>query len=1074
MVKKAKQVVWSASKLGVRALGIFMFLIIMLTGAFVWRVSDSPLDISFAKSYIEKALHDKVSGRYGTMDRAVLFWSSLKGPLYLQIHNSRIFSADGALLGSAGQLDISFSRMGLLRGRIMPKALIVKQPTVRLTRKEDGSFSFDVGDVGDVEKGVSDSKNADSNQDAIHEILSYMANPKRSESVLGESLIAQLQGFFIEDARLFIDDKMLQQTWSLPDFDVAFVSTEKGAQARAHMALPFSLFEPSGMDVRMDYDWAQGSIFVVADVRALNVNDIIAKIPGLDVPATQKVIVGAHIETVLDDKTFTPSDMQITVHSKGGEIAHSMLSDEPLVYEDLALNATYNYAGKLFQLSDTHVSLGGVAFHFSGDLMHSARGIKGPVKVWAKDVSHASIDALWPNFLRGEDAEKWIVQRMADGVFTELSAGFDLDVVTLEDEEEGAENVAVEVANLQADISNLVVDFKAKDMTLDYRSPMPKAQNIYGSGHFDVDNDTLSIDVEKAKIAGLSVGVSSLYFDKLVEEGVGDADLKFSLNGHLADVLRYISGEPINMGDDISMDIEKVEGTADLKVGLYFPARNNIKLSQFKIDITGTLFDVLFPAVVKGLDITGGPLALAVKDNAISVQGGALLDGRQADLSWDAFLKSKGEAYKEKVQVRLVVDDALRGKFGIDLSDFLEGPLDTALTYTSYQDGRARAEVSAEAAMARLFIDPFDYEKVVGEAGHLRFNALLENGTLQRLTDLSADAPDFALEGGVLNFVDGKEGVVLAGGTFPSVALGETKGALEFSYDDNRAVDIRLNASVLDARPFMNSEEKQEDYTAPPLRITVRADEMRTGAQELQRARDARIYLDIDRHGRFNQVEVDGHVGTSDVFVRYNDEGNAEGKRTFRMKTEDAGALLRAFGLYDNVVGGTMVIYGEPMRWVFDRNIRGKAEISGFKVVKAPALTKLLSLLSLGGITERLTSDGLNFENLEADFNWLYHRQGSLLKLKNGRTSGNTLGLLFEGTFDNHKREVDVSGTIAPMDGLNSFLGKIPLVGEILTGGSGLFAATYSIKGPSDEPQITVNPLSVLTPGILRRILWEK
>ena len=60
------------------------------------------------------------------------------------------------------------------------------------------------------------------------------------------------------------------------------------------------------------------------------------------------------------------------------------------------------------------------------------------------------------------------------------------------------------------------------------------------------------------------------------------------------------------------------------------------------------------------------------------------------------------------------------------------------------------------------------------------------------------------------------------------------------------------------------------------------------------------------------------------------------------------------------------------------------------------------------------------------------------------------------------------------MDGLNKVIGSIPIVGDILTGGSGgVFAATYSVKGPSENPEISANPLSVLTPGILRRILWE-
>ena len=83
------------------------------------------------------------------------------------------------------------------------------------------------------------------------------------------------------------------------------------------------------------------------------------------------------------------------------------------------------------------------------------------------------------------------------------------------------------------------------------------------------------------------------------------------------------------------------------------------------------------------------------------------------------------------------------------------------------------------------------------------------------------------------------------------------------------------------------------------------------------------------------------------------------------------------------------------------------------------------------------------------------------------------MGLTFEGTFDNAANNIDVNGTIIPLSGLNNILRDIPLVGNILGGESGLFAATYSIKGEGKEPEVSVNPLSVLAPGILRSILFE-
>ena len=47
-----------------------------------------------------------------------------------------------------------------------------------------------------------------------------------------------------------------------------------------------------------------------------------------------------------------------------------------------------------------------------------------------------------------------------------------------------------------------------------------------------------------------------------------------------------------------------------------------------------------------------------------------------------------------------------------------------------------------------------------------------------------------------------------------------------------------------------------------------------------------------------------------------------------------------------------------------------------------------------------------------------------------------------------------------------------PLLGKILTGGEGegMFAALYRVEGPMDDTRVSVNPLAVLAPGILRQL----
>ena len=49
-------------------------------------------------------------------------------------------------------------------------------------------------------------------------------------------------------------------------------------------------------------------------------------------------------------------------------------------------------------------------------------------------------------------------------------------------------------------------------------------------------------------------------------------------------------------------------------------------------------------------------------------------------------------------------------------------------------------------------------------------------------------------------------------------------------------------------------------------------------------------------------------------------------------------------------------------------------------------------------------------------------------------------------------------------------LRAIPLLGDVLTGGEGLFAANYRATGALEQPDFGVNPLTALAPGLLRKL----
>ena len=55
---------------------------------------------------------------------------------------------------------------------------------------------------------------------------------------------------------------------------------------------------------------------------------------------------------------------------------------------------------------------------------------------------------------------------------------------------------------------------------------------------------------------------------------------------------------------------------------------------------------------------------------------------------------------------------------------------------------------------------------------------------------------------------------------------------------------------------------------------------------------------------------------------------------------------------------------------------------------------------------------------------------------------------------------------------LNTLLGYVPMLGNLFVSrsGEGVIGMTYAVSGDSANPTVTVNPLSALAPGFLRRL----
>jgi len=195
--------------------------------------------------------------------------------------------------------------------------------------------------------------------------------------------------------------------------------------------------------------------------------------------------------------------------------------------------------------------------------------------------------------------------------------------------------------------------------------------------------------------------------------------------------------------------------------------------------------------------------------------------------------------------------------------------------------------------------------------------------------------------------------------------------------------------------------------------------------------------------------------------------------RSYNIQTENASGLFHLLGLMEGVQGGAMMLQGHLYDDMRDTNgdykqSSGRFDMVSFRARKVPTLAKILSVGSFKGFADTLNGDGIQFDHAEFKFSLV----DDLLRIKGGRAYGSAIGFTSKGDYNVATSEFAFGGTVVPAYTVNSLFSKIPILGRLLTGrkGEGLLGLGYRVTGQHSELSVLVNPLSILTPGIFRRI----
>jgi hypothetical protein len=114
-------------------------------------------------------------------------------------------------------------------------------------------------------------------------------------------------------------------------------------------------------------------------------------------------------------------------------------------------------------------------------------------------------------------------------------------------------------------------------------------------------------------------------------------------------------------------------------------------------------------------------------------------------------------------------------------------------------------------------------------------------------------------------------------------------------------------------------------------------------------------------------------------------------------------------------------------------------------------------------------NSGVQFSEAHCEFTKVPGR----MAVSDGVVRGPIVGATVEGQIDYVRDDMHLRGTFVPFYGLNNMFGQIPIVGLFLGAGSneGLLGITYEAVGPPGAPRISVNPVTAIAPGLLRKFI---
>ncbi|WP_422006956.1 AsmA-like C-terminal region-containing protein [Pyruvatibacter mobilis] len=701
-------------------------------------------------------------------------------------------------------------------------------------------------------------------------------------------------------------------------------------------------------------------------------------------------------------------------------------------------------------LGEGQVSLSGDIADLAGDA--PAVSLDGEIT----DILFNDLMQVWPPRV-GHGAREWVKDNISSGLFytgtlTMRAGSGDLSQTPLPDDAIKAE-------------------LAFSDVTGRYLKELSPIRD--GRGKMHLTGNSFRADITGGFIEPAAGGRI-----EIIDGGFATKD--FHIRGNIADIfvnaqasmtamLALLDEEPLGYTSDFGLDPRDVDGTAKVRISTVLPMRSLLQFEDVTFRAEGRAQSLSMPDLAEGVTLDSGDMAFDVNNTRLRSNGTMRLAGTPVALSWVEDFNANGGP-SSTFEIAGTVDEATRARLGFLLARNINGALPVEATLKGSGPDISSARFAIDLGPVTVMEPLIGWRKEAGIPATLSGSFDQAGDGAISLSGLNLSGQGVQLQGNVMFAPDG----ALARASLSRLLLanGTELTATATRSPEDGILRVDVNGATFDARDFLDGlfdgdETSEDDGTEEAAQIIIaNANVDRVilhNGEELSRTA---AHLEL-KGGSMRQLSVDGAFATGGALT-LEMKPTTYGTRTVTASSGNAGAVLRGLDLYNNVDGGDVDFDAEIDDRQAGSPLEGELTGENIRIRNAPVLASILTLGSLTGIRDTLQGDGILFTRLEAPV----RVNQRAIDLKDAIFSGPAIGATIKGHVNRDTDEIDLGGTIVPAYTINSFLGNIPVLGDILVGreGEGLFGVTYRISGVQSDPEVTVNPLAALVPGIFRRL----